>query len=75
MQHFLNRLIPFVLLGVGLVAFAFGIIILAYLFLLGALVGMILFGINLIREKFRKPKTPVKKPSNRIIDSDDWKIM
>lgn len=75
MQRFLNQLIPFLMLGVALVAFAFGIIILAYLFFFGAIIGMILFLITWIRQKFFKPKTEIKQKNKpgRIIDSDDWK--
>lgn len=75
MQRFLNQLIPFVLIGIAVVAFAFGIMLLAYLFLFGAIVGFILFIINWIRATFFAPKSvmPAKKTSGRIIDSDDWK--
>jgi len=77
MQRFLNQLIPFILFGIAIVAFAFGIILLAYLFLFGAIVGFILFLIAWIRNRFFPPKTLTrKKPkSGRIIDSDDWKKM
>jgi len=77
MKRFINQLIPFILLGIALAAFAFGIILLAYLFLFGALVGLVLFAVNWIRSKLFPPKTlpKVNKPpqSGRIIDSDDWK--
>lgn len=77
MQKLLNQLIPFFLAGIALVAFAFGIIILAYLLFLGAIIGFVLFAISWIRKRFFAPKTmvkPTEKPkSGRIIDSDDWK--
>lgn len=75
MQRFVNKLIPFVLAGIAIVAFAFGIMLLAYLFLFGALVGLVLFTISWIRYKFFAPKTIVRtKPKpGRTIDSDDWK--
>ena len=73
MQRFLNQLIPFLFAGIAIVAFAFGIFILAYLFLFGAIVGFILFLIALIRRKFFASKTPVKTKQGNIIDSDDWK--
>jgi hypothetical protein len=76
MQRFLKRLIPFVLFGIALVAFSFGIILLAYLFLFGAIVGLILFMIAWIKSKLFPSKTIAKsdkKQSGRIIDSDDWK--
>ena len=77
MQRLINRIIPFLLLGVAIVAFAFGIFLLAYLFLLGAIVGLVLFIITFIREKFFPSKELAKKSpknaSGRIIDSNDWK--
>lgn len=77
MKRFLSQLIPFIFIGIAIVAFAFGIILLAYLFLIGALVGLILFSISWIKEKFfpRKVSTQPKKHSGRVIDSDDWKKM
>ncbi|RDI46520.1 hypothetical protein [Aquicella lusitana] len=76
MQRFLNQLIPFLLLGIAIVAFVLGIMLLAYLFLFGAIVGLILFVIAWIRQKFFPAKTVArtkKRTSGRIIDSDDWK--
>lgn len=75
MQRFFNQFIPFILIGIAIVAFAFGIILLAYLFLFGAIVGFILFMISWVRNKFFQPKTVVKtkKMTGRVIDSDDWK--
>jgi len=78
MQRFLSQLIPFILVGIAIVAFVFGIMLLAYLFLFGAILGFILFVISAIREKFfakKNKNSPIKKQSGRIIDSDDWKNM
>ncbi len=71
----LNRLIPFIIAGVLIVIAAFSLIILAYLFLIGSIIGVILFGINWVRAKWMTSKTtiPPKQPSGRIIDSDDWR--
>jgi len=76
-KRFLNQLIPFILIGIALAAFAFGIMLLAYLFLFGAMVGFILFIVAWIREKFflKKTITKTKKTTGRIIDSNDWKKM
>lgn len=75
MKRFLNKLMPFIVIGIAIVAFAFGIILLAYLFLFGAIIGFILFSILWIRNKFFPAKKVVKtkNTSGRIIDSDDWK--
>lgn len=72
----LNRLTPFIAAGVFIVALVFGMVLLAYLFVFGAILGVAMYLINLIRDKFfsKKPeKQPApKQPSGRIIDSNDW---
>lgn len=75
MKRFLNQLIPFIVIGIAIVAFAFGIMLLAYLLFFGAIIGFILFSILWIRDKFfpTKKVVPTKKADGRIIDSDDWK--
>jgi hypothetical protein len=75
MQRIISKLIPFLLAGIAIVAFAFGILLLAYLFLFGAIIGLILFLITWIRNTFFPRKLPTKthKKTGRIIDSDDWK--
>jgi hypothetical protein len=77
MQKIFRQLLPFIFIGIALVAFAFGILLLAYLFLFGALVGIILFIISWIREKFFPTKNIITqhKKKGRIIDSNDWKKM
>jgi hypothetical protein len=76
MQKFLRQLVPFLLAGIAVVAFAFGILLLAYLLLFGAIVGVILFIIVWAKNKFFPPKSPAKRrPSSRIIDADHWKKM
>jgi hypothetical protein len=72
-----KQLMPFVIVGVVIVIFAFGIMLLAYLLLFGAIVGTILFAFNWIRDKLRKPPViPTRNKqtrSGRVIDTDDWK--
>lgn len=74
MRKVVNQILPFITLGIGIVAFAFGLVLLAYLFFFGACIGIILFLINWIRAKYGARKHP---PSDvrrgRIIESDDWK--
>ena len=73
-MRFLNRLIPFLLAGIFLAVMAFGLVLLAYLFLIGTLVGMVLFAVSWIRERFFTPKKKQPlQPSGRIIDSNDWR--
>lgn len=76
MQRFFSQLIPFIFFGIAIVAFAFGIVLLAYLFFFGAMIGLFLFLISWIRQRFFPSKKVVKsvKPrKGQIIDSDDWK--
>lgn len=71
MQNFFARLMPFLLLGMAIVAFAFGIVLFAYLLLFGALVGLVLFVIAWIRDKFiRSKRKNMTKTSHRTIDHD-----
>ncbi len=74
MKNFLGKLIPFIFLGMMLVIFVVGLILLSYLLIWGAIVGLVLFLIAWVREKLfpRKQLTQSKKPpSGRIIDHDD----
>lgn len=76
MGKFLSRLLPFIFLGIAIVAIAFGMLLLFYLFAIGAVVGLILFLITWIKDKFFPPPKlpkPTEKKSGRTIDSDDWK--
>jgi hypothetical protein len=80
MKRLLNQLLPFVMIGIALIAFGFGIMLLAYLFFFGAIFGLILFVINWVRQTFFSPPpsdvpSKQKRTSNRIIDSDDWRRM
>lgn len=73
-MNIINRLRPFILAGILLALLAFGIVILAYLLLIGAVAGSVLFAITWIRERFFRPREiKPKQPSGRIIDSDDWR--
>lgn len=76
MRRLINQLLPFLLLGIAIVVFAFGIMLLAYLFLFGAIIGLVLFIIAWIRNTFFPPRQPpanIQKKTGRIIDSNDWK--
>lgn len=74
MQNFFARIIPFILLGIAIVAFAFGLILLTYLLIFGALVGLVLFAISWLKNKFFPPKHLTKPQSTektgRTIEHD-----
>lgn len=79
MNKFFEKLVPFLLLGMAIVAFVFGLLLLTYLFLFGAAVGLVLFLITWIRQRFFGKKEvisyKVTRKKGRVIDSDDWKSM
>lgn len=69
MRDFFAKLIPFIMLGIALVAFAFGLMLLMYLLIFGAVVGFVLFTVAWIREKFFPSKEIVKREQKpRIYD-------
>lgn len=75
MNRLLRQIIPFIVIGIVIVTIIFGMMLLAYIFLFGAILGLILFIIRWIRDKFfssHKITKRGKKPG-RVIDSDDWK--
>lgn len=68
MNSFFTRLVPFIFIGIMLVVLAIGIILFSYLLILGAIVGLILFLVSVVKEKlFPKPSHPAKR-SGRTID-------
>lgn len=77
MPSFLNRIIPFIFMGIMIVLFIVGLVLLSYLLIAGALVGLVLFIANWIRNWLSTPKHP--EPSNKItrqgrtIDHNDIK--
>lgn len=73
MRKIINQITPFILLGTGIVAFALGIMLFAYLLLFGAILGGILYLANWIRESYFRKKKPLHKVRQyRVIDSDEW---
>ncbi|EKD54195.1 MAG: hypothetical protein ACD_60C00117G0001 [uncultured bacterium] len=74
MNTFLQRLIPFIFLGILLVLFVVGVILFSYLLIVGAIVGLILFLIAWVKEKFfpgHKALKPKHPRSHRTIDHRD----
>ncbi len=72
MQKILATIMPFILLGIALVAFFLGLMLLAYIFVFGAIVGLVLYAATWIKEKFFPSKSIVKrKSSGRTIDHEE----
>ncbi len=64
---------PFIFLGIILVIFVAGIILFSYLLILGAIIGLVLFLINWLREKFfvkQRSVSTTTRPAGRIIDHE-----
>lgn len=71
-----NTIASFLGLGVFIVLLICAIVFLSYLFIIGAVIGLILYLIALFRAKFMRPKTGVHQQPNhvhhsRTIDQDD----
>lgn len=74
MQKFMRKLLPFIGFGIVLVLLLVGVILLSYLLVYGALIGLVLFTVAWLRDKFfpsKKIATRVKP--GRTIDHDDLK--
>lgn len=76
MNRLLQQLLPFLFLGMIIVMLIAGIVLLSYLLIFGALVGVVLYVVALIRDKFFSSKdlTVRSKRQNktgRTIDHDD----
>jgi hypothetical protein len=70
MPKFFTRLAPFIMLGIAIVAFIFSMMLVAYLFVFGALLGLALFAASWIRDKFFPTKAVTRPKQGRTIDQD-----
>lgn len=81
MNRLLSQIVPFLLICAAVFLFMFGIVILAYLLLFGAMVGLVLLFVSWFRNWFNRHfrknqpfnKEKPQPKTGRIIDSDDWK--
>lgn len=75
MRSIFERIIPFIFLGIMIVLIVAGFILLSYVLIFGAAIGLVLYFIAWIRDKFfkkSKNQYPEKlKKSGRTIDHDD----
>jgi hypothetical protein len=71
MQKYIARIMPFIMLGIALVAFALGVMILVYVFAIGAIVGCLLFAVAWIRNRFFAREKRIFVPKRgRTIDHE-----
>lgn len=69
------RLLPFLWVGILLVLAFIGIIFFSYVLILGAFVGLVIYGIAYLRSKFfpKKPKTVVEQSTQEQGRTFDYK--
>lgn len=73
-ERFAAKLLPFLGMGVFIVLFIFGLMVLSYVLIIGAVIGLILFLINYIRTKFshtHKKPHHLHQHRGRTIDHDN----
>jgi hypothetical protein len=75
MKNSLHKLTPFIIFGIMIFIFIAGLVILSYILIFGALIGLVLFVAQWLRDKLisRKSSTlPTKtERKGRIIDHDE----
>ncbi|MDR3490485.1 MAG: hypothetical protein P4M12_00415 [Gammaproteobacteria bacterium] len=73
MQNFLARFMPFLILGLMIVILIAGLVLLSYLLIFGALIGVVLFSAAWLKNKLFPSKDITTNPpkSGRTIDHDD----
>jgi hypothetical protein len=71
MRKFVERFIPFLVLGIALVIGIVGIFLLSYVLIWGAILALILYVIAWVRSKFAaKPTKPKTAEKGRTIDHE-----
>lgn len=76
MQTLFSRIIPFIICGIIIVALIAGLVLLSYLLVLGAFVGLILFMLAWFKNKIFPPTTIVvtKPPKDgKTFDHNEFK--
>lgn len=72
MKPLVERLIPFFVLGIMIVIFVVGLVLLSYLLIFGALVGFILFMVSWVKATFFPSKQLTKtRRQGIVIDQED----
>lgn len=74
LQRFINRLLPFIMLGVGIALAVVVFIFLLHVLMWGLLLGLVIYAVSAIKKRFfsKGIPTPHHKPTTgRIIEHDD----
>ncbi len=69
MKNFLEKLIPYLALGVFLAFFIALLFILSYVLIWGLMIGFVIYGIAYLRQRFF-PKKPIVSAKGRVIEHD-----
>lgn len=75
-ENLLNRITPYIGMGILVALFIIGLIIFSYVIVIGAIIGLIFFAIAYIRSKFaaKKPQRLHKKTHRgRTIEHNNFK--
>ena len=75
MPNLFRKLSPILILCLAVLLFGFGLMVMTYLILFGAIVGTVLYVANWIQARFLTPpkkKQAARPMQGRVIDSDDW---
>jgi len=73
MNNIFSKIAPFIAIGIFLVLLVVGFVLFSYLLIFGAIIGLILFGISWVYNKFfvrRRPQKVNQHRSGRTIDHD-----
>lgn len=69
MKNFLEKLIPYLVLGVFLAFFIALLFILSYVLIWGLMIGFVIYGIAYLKQRFFAKK-PVVSTKGRVIEHD-----
>ncbi|MBS0358828.1 MAG: hypothetical protein JSS53_06145 [Proteobacteria bacterium] len=70
LETFFENIMPFVIIGVSIALSILAIIVFAYVFIWGLIIGLLLFSVAYIKERFFTKHKPHEKTA-RIIEHDE----
>lgn len=78
MQQLIRFIVLLALVAAAILFFLLGIVVFTYLFIIGFAVGLGVYIVAIVKQKWAASKKPLnsnksQKTTGRIIDSDDWK--
>lgn len=71
-ESIFEKVMPYITVGIFIALAIVGIILLSYLLIWGAIIGLVIYAIAYVKERFFPSKKPVKhEQKGRTIDHDD----